>query len=81
VTVPLVIPGITARLLPVPTGVPPQLPEYQVSVPPPEVVAESVMVFPEHITDGVATGEVGATGTLLTVTVVEAQPDTQPAFS
>lgn len=80
-TVPLVIPGITARLLPVPTGVPPQLPEYQVSVPLPEVDAERIVMVPEQIVAGLATGEAGATGTLLTVTVVEAQPDTQPAFS
>jgi hypothetical protein len=38
-------------------------------------------MVPEQIVAGLATGEAGATGTLLTVTVVEAQPDTQPAFS
>ena len=53
----------------------------QVSVPLPEVDAERIVMVPEQIVDGLATGEVGATGTLLTVTVVEAQPDTQPAFS
>jgi hypothetical protein len=79
--VPLVIPGMTFRLFPVPTKVPPQLPEYQVSVPFPEIVAESMVVVPEHTVDGLATGEAGVTGALLTVTVVEAQPDTQPAFS
>ena len=39
------------------------------------IVAESVIEFPEHIVDGVATGEVGATGTLFTVIVIEAHPE------
>ena len=80
-TVPLRIPGVTIKLLPIPTKVPPQLPVYHVNVPLPEVLAESDVVFPEHIAVGLATGAVGAIGTLLTVTVVEAQPDTQPGFS
>jgi hypothetical protein len=61
--------GLTTRLLPVPTDVPPQLPVIHLRVVPAPPVAVSVELAPEQIEDGLADADVGAVGDVqLTVT-------------
>lgn len=67
--------GLTLRLVPDPTSVPPQLPVYQSIVSPPPTVADSDEDEPLQIVEGVAVGPVGVPGSALTVTVVLAQAD------
>lgn len=66
--------GETDGLAPPETRVPPQLPVYQSTVTPPGTVAERVEEAPAQIEAGVATGEVGVDGIVLTVTATLAQP-------
>ena len=61
--------GLTAKDVPVPTDVPPQLPVYQWQVVPDPPVAVNVLLAPEQIVDGAAFADVGATGSGFTVTV------------
>ena len=62
--------GLTTIDVPVPAAVPPQLPVYHAQVVPDPPVAVNVLLEPEHIVDGAALADVGATGSGLTVTVV-----------
>ena len=61
--------GVTTKLAPVPTSVPPQLPVYQSTTDPAATDAESVEDWPDVIDAGFASGLVGALGVALTVTV------------
>jgi hypothetical protein len=67
--------GDTEIELPVPTGVPPQLPEYQcheAPVPNEPPVTVNVLEFPEHTGFGFAEAPVGAVDEVVTVTVTVA---------
>jgi hypothetical protein len=72
----VVLVGDTAIVAPVPTKVPPQLPEYQVQAAPEPnepPATDKVVEFPEHIGLTVADALVGAVEKVLRVTVTEAQ--------
>ena len=63
-------------LVPLPTDVPPQLPEYHCQAAPvPRVppVNDKVEDEPEHMVEGKAETAVGATETVFTVTVTDSQ--------
>ncbi len=65
----MVEPGVTTSVVPEPTNVPPQLPEYQSTVHPDSTLAVSVEDWPEFIEAGLAAVPVGAAGPGLAVTV------------
>ena len=68
--------GLTEKLLPVPTSVPPHEAVYQFIIHPvPKVppLIESKLAFPLQITAGNAVAVVGAIDSWFTVTVTEAQ--------
>ena len=68
--------GVTERLLPVPTNIPPQEALYHLITspsPPPPPVNVIIAFCPLQIVDGVAVAEVGPTETLFTVIVTDAQ--------
>lgn len=54
--------GLTTKLVPDPTSVPPQLPVYQSTVHPLSTEADRVEDVPEQIVDGFAAGFVGGAG-------------------
>ena len=73
--------GVTVIDVPVPTGVPPQLPVYHLQSVPDPPVAVRVLLAPEQIMVGLADADVGATGSGLTVTDVVAQVELPQLFS
>jgi hypothetical protein len=77
----VVLVGLTTRLVPDPTRVPPQLPVYQSTVHPLATDADSVDDCPEVMDDGFAAGLVGALGKAFTVTDVVAHVELPHAFS
>ena len=64
--------GVTLSGFPVPTGVPPQLPENQSMTSPEFTRAERLTAVPEHTVLGLAVGPVGVEGRGFTVTVTDA---------
>ena len=72
----VVVVGLTLKLLPVPTRVPPHDPEYQTMVslsPPPPPTSERLLEPPVQMVVGVAVAEVGSADFCFTVTTTEAQ--------
>jgi hypothetical protein len=67
--------------VPVPTGVPPQLPAYHLQLLPDPPVAVNVLLAPEQIASGLADADIGATGVAFTVTVTLAQAELPQPFS
>ena len=65
--------GLTLIDVPLPTAVPPQLPEYQSTVSPLPTVADSVEDAPLQMVLGDADGDVGVLGRELIVTLTFAQ--------
>jgi hypothetical protein len=61
--------GVTERLLPVPTNVPPHEPVYHPKVVPVPPVYDSVLLVPLQTVVAVALTDVGAVGSGVTVTV------------
>jgi hypothetical protein len=60
---------------PVPTRVPPHVPEYQFNITPLPPVAVRVSGVNVHRFEALGVTAVGATGTLYTVMVIEAHPE------
>jgi hypothetical protein len=72
----VVVVGLTLKLLPVPTNVPPQEAVYQAMVsssPPPPPTSERVLEPPLQIVLGVAVADDGSADLCFTVTVTDAQ--------
>ena len=76
--------GETEIEIPVPTAVPPQVPEYQCHVAPTDNVPVNVSVEnvpEEHKNDGEAFTEAGAVGVALTFIITLLQLEKHPLFS
>lgn len=72
----VVVAGLTARELPLPTAVPPQEPLYHwklAPVPSEPPVKDRVVPLPEQMVVGLALADAGAVESVFTVTVTEAQ--------
>ena len=67
----MVADGVTERLLPVPTRVPPHEPVYHPNVVPVPPVYDNVVLVPSQTVVAVAATEVGAVGNATTLAVTD----------